>query len=315
MQFHSPQTRIKLTYRENTFSAPSLDKPSSAFIKIVLIHGLDSSSITWDGILDDLKTVTKAVAFDMRGCGESSLGNVNDFTPDNLVEDLLYSLGQHNDFNKDGVIEPFVLVGHSMGGRIAMSFAAKYPNLVKALVVEDMDIRSRCMETNVFCNPDRDRSKTISFDRNLRVSNEDQVKNIFEVEGYPRDLTTKWLKEGRIRIHENKKDTSPKYYSEVNPAFRILCYEQFFNTYHGQEVFTQLAKQKHTYPIYIMVADREMTVCSNESIWKMQNIMKAENRFMAIYRYQGASHSIHNSVREAFIKDILGILSYASCTI
>jgi len=42
-----------------------------------------------------------------------------------------------------GVPEPFVLVGHSMGGRVAMRLAASYPATVAALVVEDMDVSPR----------------------------------------------------------------------------------------------------------------------------------------------------------------------------
>lgn len=35
------------------------------------------------------------------------------------------------------------IVGHSMGGRIAMEFCSKYKNFVDVLIIEDMDTRSR----------------------------------------------------------------------------------------------------------------------------------------------------------------------------
>ena len=42
-----------------------------------------------------------------------------------------------------GARGPFVLVGHSMGGRVAMRLAADHPAAVAALVIEDMDVAPR----------------------------------------------------------------------------------------------------------------------------------------------------------------------------
>ena len=67
----------------------------------------------------------------------SELGDPNDFSPDALVEDVK-SLVDYHPFLCD---KRFVLVGHSMGGRLAMCYAAKYPEHVSSLVIEDMDIR------------------------------------------------------------------------------------------------------------------------------------------------------------------------------
>lgn len=306
----SVRSPIQLSFRENTFPKETSPSRTKDLPNIVFIHGLDSSSHTWRNVLHQVQAYTKAIAFDMRGCGTSPLGNVDQFTPDQIVQDIYHSLRQHPEFCDSGNIQPFVIVGHSMGARIAMSFALAYPGLIKALVVEDMDIRQRPLSMNVFRNPDRNREDTISFDRDLKVSCEEKVKDIFEREGYPRDLVSKWLKEGRVYMKEYNEENhvSLNYYSEVNPAFRLLCYEQFFISNHGREVFEKLAKQEDDYPIHLFVADREMTVCSEESIWEMKKIMSAQSRFMAIHRYPGATHSMHNSATELFLNDLQAIL-------
>jgi len=306
----SVRSPIQLSFRANTFPKMSSSSVTKDLPKLVFIHGLDSSSHTWRNILDQVQLYTKAIAFDMRGCGASPLGNVNEFTPYNIVQDIHHSLLQHSEFCDSGNIQPFVIVGHSMGARIAMSFALTYPKLIKALVLEDMDIRQRHLSMNVFRNPDRNRNDTLSFDRNLNVNCEEKVKSIFEREGYPRDLVSKWLKEGRVYMTDKieKQQVSPNYYSEVNPAFRLLCYEQFFISNHGEEVFQKLANQEEEYPIHVFVADRKMTVCSEESIWEMKKIMNKKSKFMAIHRYPGATHSIHNSANESFLKDLHAIL-------
>ena len=113
----------------------------------VLVHGLDSSKETWAGTLSTLsKLGYPAIALDLRGHGESPLGAVDDFTPENLARDVLGAVKAH------GIRGPYVLVGHSMGGRIAMRMAAieveefdrcgKAPQLA-ACIIEDMDVRIR----------------------------------------------------------------------------------------------------------------------------------------------------------------------------
>jgi pimeloyl-ACP methyl ester carboxylesterase len=112
----------------------------------VFVHGLDSSKETWSGPLSRLsKMGYPAIALDLRGHGESPLGDVKEYTPENLASDVLDAVEAH------GIRSPFVLVGHSMGGRIAMRLAAmevdrylqgKSPRMA-ACIIEDMDIRIR----------------------------------------------------------------------------------------------------------------------------------------------------------------------------
>ena len=113
----------------------------------IFIHGLDSSKETWAGTLSQLSKIGyPAMAIDLRGHGESPLGKIIDFTPENLAHDIFSAVKQH------GICSPYVLVGHSMGGRIAMRLAAieveeyargrRVPRLA-ACVIEDMDTRIR----------------------------------------------------------------------------------------------------------------------------------------------------------------------------
>ncbi len=195
-----------------------------------------------------------------------------------------------------------------------MSYAAKYPENIAALVVEDMDIRERPMSMNGFHRKDQNREATVSFDRNLNVNSIEEVYNIFETEGYPRDAIDKWIKEGRIFDRDDiSGDQIPNFVSEVNPAFRLLCYEQFFITDHGETTWRQIASNQHfSFPCHIMVAGTQGTVCDNYSILKMQQIMKKHNDFrMILHRYNFANHSIHNSAKKEFLKDLRNIIDNA----
>eukprot|EP00965_Chrysotila_dentata_P118009 3900911-Pleurochrysis_carterae.AAC.4 len=112
----------------------------------IFIHGLDSSKETWKGILAEMaKQGLPALAFDLRGHGESPLGAPEDFSTDALASDVIAAAEAH------GVRAPYVVVGHSMGGVVAMQLAAidaqRVQNgeaaLLSACIVEDMDVSKR----------------------------------------------------------------------------------------------------------------------------------------------------------------------------
>jgi pimeloyl-ACP methyl ester carboxylesterase len=320
LSMQSSSNTVKLSFRENSIHDTTESPPPPT----LFLHGLDSSSHTWRNNLDKLGS--KAVALDLRGCGNSPLGDPKDFSPDGIVNDIHAFLCSHPYFccrdkvddtaiNADAGADdhsaniiPFVMTGHSMGGRIAMSFAARYPELIKALVIEDMDVRTRPMEMNIFQSQNRD--ATVNFNRCMGGTDENQLIDCFEREGYPGDSVRKWLKEGRLEL---KDDGS--YYSQVNPAFRILCYEQFFVTSHGEDTWMELVEQsKYRFPVHVMVADKEKTVCDEESLWFMKDTMKKGEKFMVLHRYKGATHSIHNSAQKDFLKDLATIIRTASLT-
>mmetsp|Transcript_66535 Transcript_66535/g.110633 ORF Transcript_66535/g.110633 Transcript_66535/m.110633 type:complete len:158 (-) Transcript_66535:857-1330(-) len=104
----------------------------------VLLHGLDSSKETWSGVLADLhQNGYPAIALDLRGHGESPLGCPTEFTPTALAQDVLAACEAHG-------IGRYVLVGHSMGGRVAMRTAAlemkSGRSQLAAVIIEDMDV-------------------------------------------------------------------------------------------------------------------------------------------------------------------------------
>jgi len=199
-----------------------------------------------------------------------------------------------------------------------MSYAAKYPQNVAALIIEDMDIRTRGHEMNMFQRKVLNRGETIAFQRHLKTDSVDDIVSLFDKEGYPKESVNKWIADGRIHLCSDEKNTkSLGYYSEVNPAFRILCYEQFFVTNHGEDTWSKIAlNSSYPFPCHVMVAGSQGTVCDNESVWKMQKIMKEMSDFrMFIHRYKDATHSIHNSDRKKFLNDLNGIIYTAAAEV
>ncbi len=99
------------------------DKPT-----ILLAHGLTESGLCWHQLASDLEENYDLVMYDAYGHGKSS--RVDPEKRFDLVEDM-HDLVESLKLKKPAVI------GHSMGAATAAGFAAKYPEMVSAIVLED----------------------------------------------------------------------------------------------------------------------------------------------------------------------------------
>ncbi|GFT44694.1 hypothetical protein NPIL_638651 [Nephila pilipes] len=100
---------------------------------IIFLHGMMDSRKTWKYIAPAVakRTGRKVYAIDARNHGESPRSD--EITFNILSEDLHDFLTQHN-------IRKAALVGHSMGGRTALTLALTHPEKVEKLIVEDMGL-------------------------------------------------------------------------------------------------------------------------------------------------------------------------------
>ena len=94
---------------------------------IVLIHGIAGSSTTWKGVLPALAERYTVVAPDLLGHGHSAKprGDYSLGAYASGIRDLLAVLGE----------ERVTVVGHSLGGGVAMQFAYQFPERVERLVL------------------------------------------------------------------------------------------------------------------------------------------------------------------------------------
>ena len=95
---------------------------------IVFVHGLGTSAATWDRSTELLADRFTTISLDLLGHGESPVPNEPDeYTRDRALTDIDDVLA--------GLDEPAVLVGHSLGGYLALAHAATRPGVVRAIVV------------------------------------------------------------------------------------------------------------------------------------------------------------------------------------
>ncbi len=113
---------------------------SVAHPPLVLLHGLLASSRHWHTAAGELAVRRPVFALDLRNHGRSPRAATMDFPV--MVADLLAWL----DARGLGQID---LLGHSMGGKLAMAFACRHPERVRRLVVVDIAPRPYRMPSHV----------------------------------------------------------------------------------------------------------------------------------------------------------------------
>jgi pimeloyl-ACP methyl ester carboxylesterase len=95
---------------------------------LVLIAGLASDSQSWLSVVEPLANHFRVITLDNWGVGRSPLDNTG-ITIEQMANDCL-KLIRHLNLSK------VHLLGHSMGGMIAMSLAIQHPEIVNKLILE-----------------------------------------------------------------------------------------------------------------------------------------------------------------------------------
>ena len=109
-----------------------LDWGGTSDVPALAFHGFALNCHSWDEVAHALSGRVRVRAFDQRGHGLSDRApKLEDYTRDHMVSDI------------EGIISALhlsrpVVIGHSMGGMNSMTFAARHPEKVRALVLVDV---------------------------------------------------------------------------------------------------------------------------------------------------------------------------------
>jgi len=100
---------------------------------LIILHGLYGSGDNWFSIGRNLGDDYKVYLPDLRNHGHSD--HSNDMNYNLMTSDIEEFFQYHN------ISEAFI-IGHSMGGKVAMDFALKNPDKVKKLIIVDIALRA-----------------------------------------------------------------------------------------------------------------------------------------------------------------------------
>lgn len=110
------------------------DSTRLAFIEVgngpktlIFVHGLATYLPSWYPTIEALKTDYRCIAIDLPGYGRSSKGN--------YPATMSYYAGVINQFVSSQALQNVVLVGHSMGGQVALTTVLQAPDAYEKLAL------------------------------------------------------------------------------------------------------------------------------------------------------------------------------------
>lgn len=92
---------------------------------VILIHGFAEDGSVWDGMIKGLSNEYRVIVPDLAGSGRSK-GNMENISMESMAEHINMILEKEK-------IDRCFMIGHSMGGYIALAFAERYVDKLKGL--------------------------------------------------------------------------------------------------------------------------------------------------------------------------------------
>jgi pimeloyl-ACP methyl ester carboxylesterase len=267
---------------DTDLSVRRIGRPRGEAPTMVWLHGLTDSGSGWPGAERHWGPAYSIIAVDQRGHGTSPR-----FTPEQLeahpgevmVDDATGLLEQLD--------EPAVLVGHSLGGAVALATAVRRPELVRAVVLEDPAPLGPA-------DLQRDPSRGPEFLAGIRASlDAHDEEALLEVR---RKAHPDWPEDELLvtGIAEQRMDLD------------YLAHGDFKPTTRWPDLFTQVSV-----PTLVVSGDDLAEVCITEPVER--GIAEIGNSLVSLVRIPGSAHCIRReqpaayyAVVDAFLADHLG---------
>jgi esterase len=100
---------------------------------LILLHGLFGSADNWGIVAKHFSQTYQVISVDLRNHGRSPHDDSQTYAE--MADDLIDLCNTLN-------LNHIYLLGHSLGGKVAMQFATQYPERMNKLIVVDMALRA-----------------------------------------------------------------------------------------------------------------------------------------------------------------------------
>ena len=151
---------------------------------LIIMHGLFGMSDNWNSLGKKFAKYCKVHLIDLRNHGRSP--HSDDFNYEVMCGDLL-------EYIEDNSIQKSILLGHSLGGKVAMKFAFTYPDKIEKLIVADIAPRSyntdfhQNLLSTLYRLPLDNFEKRVEIDKFLASTYEDKGMRLFLLKNLYRD--------------------------------------------------------------------------------------------------------------------------------
>ena len=236
---------------------------------LLFLHGLTDSGRAWPEAVTQWADSHAIIALDQRGHGCSprfTEGQLEAHPGDVMVDDAAAILEQLDN-------EP-VVIGHSLGGAVALTVGARRPELVRALVLEDP---APLGPDDPQANPARGEQFVAGVQQSLTVTEDDTLLSL------RRDQRPSWpdselLETGRA---ERQVDLDYLARGDIMPSTT------------WPELFAQVRV-----PVLVVSGDPDGDVCVNDEMER--GIARLANPNVTLTRVKGAEHCIRREQPEQF---------------
>jgi len=178
---------------------------------IIILHGLFGESKNWKSVASKLSNYFEVHLVDQRNHGNSFHHKQHDYKA--MALDL-------KNYIEKRKINTFSIIGHSMGGKVAMQFAFLYPRRLKKLIVIDISPREyKDNHTDVFLGLKQvllESKSRQSAQKTLMSYINDEVKSNFLLKGlFFTSTKTPHLKFNLVAIQKNIHNMLSSLHSDI----------------------------------------------------------------------------------------------------
>jgi len=231
---------------------------------VLMLHGFTGSLNNWREILGSLNPNFNYIGIDLVGHGKSdSPVNIDKYSPQALskqIDDLLNYLS----------IEQIIIVGYSMGGRAALSFAINHPNKIRGLILEGTiaGIESEKI-------------------RNERINNDDELADYIEAHNIE-DFVELWMSKKNFNTqrrfsYEKLKNIREK--KTLNSKIGLANSLRGFGT--GRMGYFVSKLNQINYPVLLITGELDTKFTKINSVLK-QKFLNAKHKII-----KNAGHNTH----------------------
>lgn len=254
---------------------------------VLLIHGMESCKETWAATIASLKSDHCIYAIDLRGHGDSSLGDPSTFSLDRVVQDI-------HEFVMKKNIKQMVVVGHSMGARVATFYVARHPDNIKALVIEDMEMIPRPKEAVTAVELEHLKSF-----KQRHASSAEAIKELKSY-GFTNEKIESLLQQQKIHAMGGTEEV----FIGINPYVTLLAKNEISASEKARSAFKELAQYR--FPVHLFTAGSDSSI-TPEGLTEMSQMHPR----LAITPFAQADHRIHKSSPVEYNRKLKEIIATA----
>lgn len=155
---------------------------------LLFIHGLGSYLKAWQKNIDSLKMDYRCIALDLPGYGKSSKGN--------YPFDMTFFAETIRAFIEALNLKKVTLVGHSMGGQIAMHTVLKHnPHIEKLILIAPAGFE-------LFTNKEKQWFQNVYTAAVIKATSEEQIRKNFKINFYNMPEDAQFMIEDRLFMRQ-----------------------------------------------------------------------------------------------------------------